>query len=246
MNLMKLPDRKQTPILLLIVGSLIIAGVIFWANQNTSTVSANFTDIALAENTYPNMVGSRIDTCVLCHTSSLPVLNPFGAAYKAGGRGSASALKKLNSVDTDGDGFTNLEEIKASTFPGDPVEVPQASLPMAASVVPTDAYPYPTSPSNPTPTQGAYPPPATPTGIAPTATQVAATATGAAPTATGVAPTATGVLPTATPVGPTATKVAPTSTRVLPTTALTLTTQPTFVRTGTRTGDGTTRPRRPR
>jgi hypothetical protein len=89
------------------------------------TVSADSVDIAAVEARYPNMAGSRIDTCDLCHTSSIPNLNPYGAVYKSAGR-SAAALAAIDGNDTDGDGFTNGTEFVARTFPGDANNHPSA------------------------------------------------------------------------------------------------------------------------
>jgi hypothetical protein len=224
MNSVKPSPRsgKGLPVALMVIGSLVIAGMYFWLHQAVSPVSANSSDIALAESTYPNIVGSRIDTCVLCHTSSIPSLNPFGAAYKSNGRGSAASLHAIEGIDSDGDGFTNLQELTALTFPGNASDKPVVAA--TATRVPPTA-----------------------TKVPPTATRVPPTATGVPPTATRVPPTATGVPPTATRVPPTATGVAPTATRVPPTATLlatatrgtTATTAPT--RVGTRSASPTAR-----
>ncbi len=67
------------------------------------------------ESTYPAAVGSTIDTCTLCHSSmSTYARNSFGSDFAAAGH----SFKAIESLDSDGDGFTNLEEIKALTFPG--------------------------------------------------------------------------------------------------------------------------------
>jgi DNA-binding NarL/FixJ family response regulator len=77
--------------------------------SHTGTASANSNDWANAQAVFPVMVGSRIDNCALCHTNA-SALNPFGAAYKAAGR-SQDALIAIQNLDSDGDGFTNLQEI---------------------------------------------------------------------------------------------------------------------------------------
>jgi hypothetical protein len=67
------------------------------------------------ESTYSAAVGSSIDTCTLCHTSSSGgSRNSYGSAYASNGY----SFKAIESLDSDGDGFTNLAEIKALTFPG--------------------------------------------------------------------------------------------------------------------------------
>ena len=56
------------------------------------------------------------------HTQPVP-LNSYGVAYKAVGRTTAS-IQTIQNLDSDGDGKTNLEEIQALTFPGDPKDYP--------------------------------------------------------------------------------------------------------------------------
>ena len=69
--------------------------------------------------------------CATCHTSPKPTkadraLNPFGADVKqkaivrdAAGKKTLD-LPKIEGLDSDGDGKTNGEELKAGTNPGDP------------------------------------------------------------------------------------------------------------------------------
>jgi hypothetical protein len=98
---------------------------------------------------YPDLVGTKLDSCALCHkggdytapngkTSTLgscqychaisnydpgfanfdQTLNAYGAAYLDNGR-SAAALLAIQDYDSDGDGYSNLAEINAVTYPGD-------------------------------------------------------------------------------------------------------------------------------
>lgn len=60
--------------------------------------------------------GSPLDTCRVCHGPSGPPLNPYGNAYAAAGHNFAA----IESRDSDQDGFANLVEIDARTFPGNP------------------------------------------------------------------------------------------------------------------------------
>ena len=55
-----------------------------------------------------------MDSCAVCHTS-IPAVNPYGADY--GSHGHSFAAIEL--LDSDSDGYTNLQEIEALTFPGD-------------------------------------------------------------------------------------------------------------------------------
>jgi hypothetical protein len=101
---------------------------------------------------YPDKAGSKLDQCNLCHSGGSYVsggktttlgscqwchykygydasgditatLNAYGQAYKAGGR-TAAALKAMESADADGDGYTNIQEINALTFPGSASDYP--------------------------------------------------------------------------------------------------------------------------
>lgn len=73
------------------------------------------------ESTYPAVVGSRIDSCVLCHdiVGNEYKLNPFARQWKEG-----QDFIAINNLDADGDGFSNLEEINAHTFPGNASDNP--------------------------------------------------------------------------------------------------------------------------
>ncbi len=73
------------------------------------------------ESTYPDAVGSRIDSCTLCHNiqGSEYKLNPYAKQWKED-----QDFIAINSLDADGDGYTNLEEIQARTFPGNASDNP--------------------------------------------------------------------------------------------------------------------------
>lgn len=98
---------------------------------------------------YPEMAGTKLDSCSLCHSGDQytnrrgmtiyvsscqhchdsdvygydgagdieNTMNPYGIAYKAAGR-NAAAITAIDIVDSDGDGYTNADEIEAGTFPG--------------------------------------------------------------------------------------------------------------------------------
>lgn len=132
--------------------------------ERVTTASAQPGDLVLAEGQYPNMLGSRIDTCVLCHTSSIPSLNPFGIDYRANGR-SASALVAIQNLDSDGDGFTNLQEINALTFPGNANDIPAAATQAPTATATLGGYPPPEATATLTATLGGYPPPQTRTAV---------------------------------------------------------------------------------
>jgi hypothetical protein len=75
--------------------------------------------------------GTALDACKTCHTSGSK-FNKYGAAInkkRAAGLTVVKSLTKVQRLDSDKDGFTNIQEIKARTFPGS-----AASKPAAAAV----------------------------------------------------------------------------------------------------------------
>jgi hypothetical protein len=110
---------------------------------------------------YPAAAGTKLDSCALCHTGGEYEKNPgqwvavgscqwchltygydgsgdieetmnrYGADYGAAGR-SAGALASIDGRDSDGDGYTNRQEINALSYPGDttddPTKIPAPSV----------------------------------------------------------------------------------------------------------------------
>jgi mono/diheme cytochrome c family protein len=74
---------------------------------------------------YPEAAASQLNGCLLCHDSAVPQgeerLNPYG--YDFGERGDKE-FRRIENLDSDGDGFSNIEEILALSFPGDPASTP--------------------------------------------------------------------------------------------------------------------------
>lgn len=111
--------RKIVFMLLLILA----VSLVYMPASATRNVKAEFT-------TLYDIEGSRLDTCNTCMVStSIPVSwNEYGTDL----RGSPGfdrndptpSMKNIESEDSDGDGFTNLDEINNLTFPGDPDDHP--------------------------------------------------------------------------------------------------------------------------
>jgi hypothetical protein len=76
---------------------------------------------------YPAAVGTRIDSCVLCHPSGTGPRNSFGSDFASSSIGNRTFNAALANRDSDGDGSTNLAEINALTFPGDAADKPAAA-----------------------------------------------------------------------------------------------------------------------
>ena len=188
---------------LIITGSIYLL-VIVYSLSTATKGSANSTDNSNARTKYPKIVNTRLDSCSLCHTSNIPSLNPYGQAYKNNGR-SVAALGAIESSDSDGDGFTNIQEIMALTFPGDPSDFPKPNTSTPTATIRPTATSTPTATARPTATSTRVP--------SPTATSVD-TATPATPGPSpmpGIEPTATSVVP-ATPGPSPIPRIEPTAT----------------------------------
>ena len=154
--------RGRRPIIFTVAGALLLLAAMIFSSK-PETGSAAPADLSSIVAKYPILNLSSLQTCDLCHTSSPPNLNPYGAAYKAAGR-NVAAFAQIENLDSDGDGFTNIQEINALTFPGNPASFPV--LPTATNVPPTNT-PAPTNTSVPGPTNTPVP-----TTVNPTATSV--------------------------------------------------------------------------
>ncbi len=139
---MKKPKLLFTSILFL--AGLILAGIVYAAYQHAGDADK---DPATFLNVYPGKAGTKLDNCALCHTGGketvngktttygscqwchkvygynasgdiTSTLNDYGKAYKAAGRNEA-ALALIESLDSDGDGYSNIVEINANRYPGD-------------------------------------------------------------------------------------------------------------------------------
>jgi hypothetical protein len=92
---------------------------------------------------YPWVVGTRLDTCNVCHTS-VPRRNPYGTDFNLAGR----QFSVIEPFDSDDDGADNLTEIMALTFPGDASDVPGAPATSTATPIPSHT-PVPTATTGP-------------------------------------------------------------------------------------------------
>ncbi|MCS6775257.1 MAG: DUF2231 domain-containing protein [Chloroherpetonaceae bacterium] len=77
--------------------------------------------------------------CRLCHQDDLSKYNPYGAdiqkAFQRNGKPALleAAMRSVEGLDSDGDGVTNIDEIRADTLPGDPKSVPSPQSGAAAT-----------------------------------------------------------------------------------------------------------------
>ena len=140
--------------LLIIAGALLLSlAAMIWLNQDAE-VQAKESFMNRFRNTYPGIVGTQLDSCTVCHTN-IPRVNSYGDDYESHGRD----FTDIESLDSDGDGYTNLQEIQALTFPGNAGSHPQ---PTATPTATSTSTPTPTSSPTPTFTPAPSPTP-TPT-----------------------------------------------------------------------------------
>jgi hypothetical protein len=87
--------------------------------------SARSSYLTTFNSTY-HTAGTALDGCGTCHGSGgTSTFNPYGGDVRANiGAGISSALKAVEPLDSDNDGFTNLDEIQSLSLPGDPRSVP--------------------------------------------------------------------------------------------------------------------------
>lgn len=100
--------NRKIPILLLLLTVVALYGV--------PSASA-YGGYLNAFNQQYNTTGTQLDSCIICHAGQGGggAVNPYGKAFKDAGNSFAA----IESLDSDGDGFTNIAEINARTFPGD-------------------------------------------------------------------------------------------------------------------------------
>lgn len=120
----------KRPLSLALVAVIVLAGAAFAVfggvfSDHPSVALDTFNDVYGTK-------GTRLDTCSACHTRGR-LLNSYGQDGKAKfsavmvrGPGTeeqqvvafVEALKAIEQMDSDSDGFSNVDEIKARTFPG--------------------------------------------------------------------------------------------------------------------------------
>ncbi len=134
------------------LAAALIAIVLLWSAQpSISTALQAYLDMAREQ--YPTILGSDIDSCRLCHMTMAGggLKNNFGWDWwDAGGDPAAFAI--IESIDSDGDGVSNLVEILALTYPGDASDFPVFTATPTPTVSPTPTN-TPTQTATPTQTQ---------------------------------------------------------------------------------------------
>jgi len=199
-------------------GWMLTGGLLAWVILNLAWAilpqvsAATQAYLGLAHIKYPHIIGSRIDRCVLCHVSESGGIlrNAYGDAWQAAGKDYTS-FAAIEALDSDLDGYSNLAEITALTYPGNrfdfPVFTPTFTPSPSAtpSQTPTRTHTptqtaTPTASATPThsPTVTTTPPPTYTPTLSPTPTHTSAPTETPTPTRTATpvsSPTPTATLP---------------------------------------------------
>ncbi|MBP7960379.1 MAG: hypothetical protein KBG20_04985 [Caldilineaceae bacterium] len=149
--------RSVRPRWLWMAGTFVLAAgfaVVLALIQSPTTVQAKSSYLSSMMNTYPALASTKLNSCQVCHTS-IPTLNPYGQAYKDNGHNFPS----IELLDSDADGWSNITEIQAVTFPGDSGDHPITGATATPTLLPATptATPLPGAPT-------ATPPPSSQTG----------------------------------------------------------------------------------
>ncbi len=81
-----------------------------------------------------NASGTKLDTCMTCMATTIPPAswNKYGLDLRSNSAFNRNdpvpAMKNLELLDSDGDGFTNINEIRNSTFPGNASDFPATQV----------------------------------------------------------------------------------------------------------------------
>ena len=143
---------RKTAIKIILTGGLILAIALSSAWAYFKIGMHREADSDLFFKTYPQLIGTRLDGCGVCHNRSMALapgqtgtvpmsvcdtchaatdygrkpgntLTPYGIDYRNHGR-NAAALAAIEKFDSDGDGVSNIDEITALTDPGDAQSLP--------------------------------------------------------------------------------------------------------------------------
>ncbi len=78
--------------------------------------------------TYPPADNTRIDNCLMCHVNASPNSNSARNSYGTAWRNAGKNFQAIEGVDSDGDGFSNLDEINALAYPGNASDKPAGTV----------------------------------------------------------------------------------------------------------------------
>ena len=119
--------KRITAVILSMALVLSIGGLVFGVSSYLSQFNTKY-----------GTSGTALNTCNLCHPTGGYTLNPYASDFANNNHDFAA----IEALDSDGDGYSNLAEIKAGTFPGDPASHPVADATppvVTAFTIPTAA-----------------------------------------------------------------------------------------------------------
>ncbi len=98
------------------------------------SASARSTYLSAFDTRYKT-TGTALDTCNLCHPSGTSTFTGYANDLVAAGisTNAGAAFATVEPKDSDGDGYANLAEIQALSFPGDAKSVPATTPPPAGA-----------------------------------------------------------------------------------------------------------------
>ena len=115
--------QKHPWYLMIMVFAFIVTGLVSEAYAKSSYLTSFNT-------TYPT-APTTIKNCTLCHPNgTTSQLNGYASAYKS----AAYNYKSIEALDSDADGFTNIAEINAGTYPGLATSVPATPPPVTVTL----------------------------------------------------------------------------------------------------------------
>lgn len=107
-------------------GTLVLVGSLVCPSG--ALARSSYLSSALAK--YPFITDTRIDSCLLCHTTDVDPdagnLQAYGSSWDSNG-GNTAAFGRIETLNADGGAFNNLQEIFARTFPGNASDTPSPS-----------------------------------------------------------------------------------------------------------------------
>ena len=126
------PRTRHLSLLLLAVGALFAVGCL------TASQVFGFAGHQAAFVAKYGAAASKLDSCTTCHLADFSGKNPYGLALVAQSGDIDTRLAAVESLDSDGDGVSNIAEIKARTWPGDAADHPSIQDQLGACLAVTN------------------------------------------------------------------------------------------------------------
>jgi hypothetical protein len=137
--------RTRRAFLVVLMGLTALAALCWMPSRSSATSSVKSTWSSV----YPSSTLLATYDCTVCHSSGTS-LNLYGSAIlnewnNLGGTSPAPAIRAVEPLDSDGDGYTNIAEITANTLPGNPASHPTGGTDTTPPSAPTTLTATPVS-----------------------------------------------------------------------------------------------------